>query len=251
MNRLFVPPEALGAEEVELDGALSHRLRHVLRMRKGDSLILLDGTGCEYLAALEEMDGPTVRARVLERRKGPPEPPVELILHQSLIKGDRFDWVLEKGTELGVARFVPLIAQRTVVRPRSDRHERGERWRRVVTEAAEQCGRSLLPEISPVTAFEDALDSASGLRLLLWEEERALGLRTALRKMTPSSARRGRRTAVSLFVGPEGGFTPEEVESARARGAQVVSLGPRILRSETAGITAAAAVLYEFGGLGE
>ncbi len=250
MNRLFVPPEALAAEEVELDGALAHRLRHVLRMRKGDSLVLLDGTGYEYLAVLEEADGPTLRARVRERRKGPPEPPVEIILYQSLIKGDRFDWVLEKGTELGVAGFVPLLVQRSVVRPRDDRPARGERWRRVVTEAAEQCGRAVLPEISPVTELEDALASASGLRLLPWEEERALGLRTALRKMTPSPARRGRLT-VSLFVGPEGGFAPEEVESARARGAQIVSLGSRVLRSETAGIAAVAAVLYELGGLGE
>ena len=249
MNRLFVPPEALATEEVELDGALSHRLRHVLRMRKGDSLILLDGTGYEYPAVLEEADGPTLRVRVLERRKGPPEPPVEIVLYQSLIKGDRFDWVLEKGTELGVAKFVPLLSQRGVVRPRSDRRARGERWRRVVTEAAEQCGRCVLPEISPVTELDDALASASGLRLLLWEEERALGLRTVLREELPSSARRGRGT-VSLFVGPEGGFTPEEVESARARGAQIVSLGSRVLRSETAGVAVVAAVLYELGELG-
>jgi len=187
---------------------------------------------------------------VVGRRDGPPEPQARLILYQSLIKGDRFDWVLEKGTELGVARFVPLICQRGVVlRQPPERRGREQRWRRIITEAAEQCGRSVLPEISPVTELDQALDSASGLRLLPWEEERALGLRKVLRQARAAEKTAGPPT-VSLFVGPEGGFTRQEVERARARGVQVVSLGRRILRSETAGIAAAAAILYELGELG-
>jgi 16S rRNA (uracil1498-N3)-methyltransferase len=249
MNRFFVSPEAFATEEVEMDGPLSHRLRSVLRMRKGDTVVLLDGKGYEYEAVLEDVDGPAVHARVLERRRGLSESPVEIALYQSVIKGDRFDWVLEKGTELGVARFVPLIVQRSVVRPSSGPSARGERWQRIVTEAAEQCGRSVLPIVAPVTEFEDTLASVAGLRLLPWEEERALGLRTVLRQEMPS-LKATERPVVSLFIGPEGGFTLREVERARSRGVHVVSLGQRILRSETAGIAAVAAILYELGELG-
>ena len=249
MDRFFVPPETLTAAEIELDGPLSRRLRSVLRMRRGDIVVLLDGRGYEYEAVLEDVDGASVRARVRERRPGLPEPPVDVVLYQSVIKGDRFDWVLEKGTELGVTRFVPLIVERSVVRPQSGVSARGERWQRIVTEAAEQCGRSRLPVVAPVTEFDEALAFAAGLCLLPWEEERSLGLRTVLRQEMPS-LQAGERPIVSLFVGPEGGFTEKEVESARSRGVRVVSLGRRILRSETAGIASVAAVLYELGELG-
>jgi 16S rRNA (uracil1498-N3)-methyltransferase len=249
MDRFFVPPESLMAAEVLLDGPLSHRLRSVLRMRKGDIVVLLDGRGYEYEAVLEDVDGASVRARVRERRPGLPESPVDVVLYQSVIKGDRFDWVLEKGTELGVTRFVPLIVERSVVRPSSGPSARGERWQRIVTEAAEQCGRSRLPVVAPVSQFDDALASAAGLCLLPWEEERSLGLRTVLRQEM-ESLKAMERPIVSLFIGPEGGFTEKEVESARSRGVRVVSLGRRILRSETAGIASVAAVLYELGELG-
>jgi 16S rRNA (uracil1498-N3)-methyltransferase len=256
MHRFFVSPEVLAADRVELHGDLSHRLRHVLRLRAGDTIVLLDGSGREYDVVLEDVDGATVRARVVGRRDGPPEPEVRLVLYQSLIKGDRFHWVLEKGTELGVSGFVPLVCRRNVMRPRLDRTGRRERWQRIVTEAAEQCGRSILPQLSPVTELDEALDSASGLRLLPWEEERALGLRTVLRQarlpdgQALAEGEAAGPPTVSVFVGPEGGFTRQEVERARASVVEVVSLGRRILRSETAGIAAAAAILYELGELG-
>jgi 16S rRNA (uracil1498-N3)-methyltransferase len=247
MDRFFVPPEVLAAETVELDRELSHRLRHVLRLRAGAMVVFFDGRGREYEAVIEDMSAPAVRARVLQQREGIPEPRTRLVLYQSLIKGDRFDWVLEKGTELGVAAFVPLISHRSVMRPRGGHSSRSARWRRIIVEAAEQCGRSVLPELAPVTDLGEAFDSAPGLRLLPWEEERALALRTALREALSDGVK---LTEVSLFIGPEGGFTRQEVDRARDGGVRVVSLGDRILRSETAGIVAAAAVLWELGELG-
>ena len=247
MDKFFVAPEALRDDKAELDRELSHRLRHVMRLRRGDRVLLVDGRGGEYEAELEDVNSPTIRAAILSRRDGLPEPLARVILCQSIIKGDRFDWVLEKGTEIGVAKFVPLISQRGVVRPRSDRVERRERWRRIVTEAAEQCGRSYLPELAPPVSLSDALASAEGLRLLPWEGERETSLRQALRAATG----KGKKTpVVSIFIGPEGGFARQEVDRAVDLGAQTVSLGPRILRSETAGIVAAAAVLYDLGELG-
>ena len=247
MDRFFVAPDALQGDTAALDRELSHRLRHVLRLRRGDRIILVDGRGCEYEAVLEDVSGPTVRVAVLSRHEGLPEPQARVVLYQSIIKGDRFDWVLEKGTEIGVAKFVPLVSHRGVVRPRTGRVERRERWRRIVTEAAEQCGRSHLPDLAPAVSLSDALESAEGLRLLPWEGERQTTLRQALRQ----AVGKGKKTPViSIFVGPEGGFARQEVDRAVDLGALTVSLGPRILRSETAGVVAAAAALYELGEFG-
>lgn len=247
MDRFFVEPGTLDGESAELDRHLSHRLRHVLRLRRGDRVVLVDGRGGEYEVALEDVSSPTVRIRILSRYDRAPEPRARVVLYQSIIKGDRFDWVLEKGTEIGVAKFVPLVSDRGVVRPRSGRVERTERWRRIVTEAAEQSGRSHLPEVAAPLSLGDALESAEGLRLLPWESERQTTLRQALKQAVGKS-----KTAplVSIFIGPEGGFTREEVDRAVDLGVRTVSLGPRILRSETAGIVAAMAVLYELGELG-
>ncbi len=247
MDRFFVPPGLLQSEHVELGGELSHRLRHVLRLRAGDRVVLFDGSGLEYEVALDDTDGPSIGATVLSRREGTPEPRVRVVLYQSVVKGDRFDWLLEKGTEIGVSRFVPLLSRRAVVRPSPERSERTERWQRIITEAAEQCGRSRLPELAPVMRLDEALATAEGLRLFPWEREKKTSLRQALRE---SSSEDKPPAVVSIFIGPEGGFTQDESDAAAAAGARSVSLGPRILRSETAGILAVAAVLYELGELG-
>ncbi len=214
MDRFFVEAEALKGETAELDRQLSHRLRHVLRLRPGDRVILLDGRGGDYEAVLEETEGAALRARIISRHEGPAEPDVRLTLYQSIVKGDRFDWVLEKGTELGVAKFVPLVSGRGVVRPREGRVERMERWRRIVREAAEQCGRSGLPEIATAASLNEALASAEGLLLLPWEGEHETSLRQVLREALEGE----KPKAVSLFIGPEGGFAPDEVQQAVQRG---------------------------------
>lgn len=249
MRRFFVPLELSAGQTVGLEADLTHRLRRVLRLNAGDGVILVDSAGREHEAVLESVDGSRATARVVGERCGLPEPTVEVVLYQALIKGDRFEWVLEKGTELGVAKFVPLLVDRGVVRPRTERRERRERWQRVVREAAEQCGRSVLPPVAPPAGLSEALASAGGLRLLPWEEERTLGLRAVLREgLAPREG--AKRPLVSVFIGPEGGFTRREVEKALAMGVRAVSLGRRILRSETAGIATVAAVLYEWGELG-
>ncbi len=249
MHRFFVPPEVLAADDVLLEGPLARRIGRVLRLKPGDTVFLFDGSGLEYEVELGGVGAREVRARIVDRRPGRPEPRLRLVLYQSLIKGERFDWVLEKGTELGVSVFVPLLCQRNVMRPPGERTGRSERWRRVVVEAAEQCGRSVVPAVAPVAPLEAALGAATGLRLLPWEGERSLGLRGLLRQGFVE-AEAADPPSVSIFVGPEGGFTEEEVACARRAGVRTVSLGPRILRSETAGIVAAAAVLYELGELG-
>jgi len=247
--RFFVAPEVLATDDVLLANAQARRIGRVLRLKAGDSVLLFDGSGLEYEVSLESVGDREVRGRIVGKRPGRPEPRLLLVLYQSLIKGERFDWVLEKGTELGVSAFVPLLCERNVVRPAGARAGRVERWRRVVVEAAEQCGRSVVPQVAPAAALEEALRSATGLRLLPWEGERSQGLRALLRQESAALGK-ARQPSLSIFIGPEGGFTEEEVSTAQRAGVRTVSLGPRILRSETAGIAAAAAVVYEFGELG-
>ncbi len=246
MRRFFVPAGSVGGREVVLPPELARRLATVLRLQRGDRVILADGLGRDYEVELSDVSARAASALVVGERPSPAEPSLELVLYQSLLRPQRFELVLEKGTEIGVSRFVPLLSGRAQVKTEAG-SERTQRWRRIVSEAAEQCGRGRVPAVDPPLPFEEAVRSARprrtgpGLRLIPWEGERALGLGSYLRALEERPA------TVSLFVGPEGGFAEEEVELARGAGCVPVSLGPRILRSETAGIVAAALVMHELG----
>jgi 16S rRNA (uracil1498-N3)-methyltransferase len=249
VRRYFVPPGTVAGREVVLPPELARRLAKVLRLQRGDRVILADGGGRDYEVELSDVSARAASAFVVGERPSPPEPSLALVLYQSLVRPQRFELVLEKGTEIGVSRFVPLLSGRAQVRTPSG-GQRAERWRRIVSEAAEQCGRGRVPAVDPPLPFEEAVRSATprrtglGLRLIPWEGERSQGLRSYLRALEERPA------TVSLFIGPEGGFAEDEVEMARGAGCVPVSLGPRILRSETAGIVAAALVMHELGELG-
>jgi len=242
VRRFFVTADALAGEKSRLTGSLARRLSRVLRLRPGERIVLFSGDGVEHVILLERVAATQVAGRIVERRPGLPEPAVAVTLYQALLKGERFEWVLEKGTELGVVRFVPVTSGRAVVR-RQGGGARAERWKRIVIEAAEQCGRAVVPQVEAPQSLDEALASASGLLLLPYERERALGLRSALHAAAELRE-------VSVLVGPEGGFEADEVARAEADGAKIVSLGARILRSETAGIATVAALMYELGELG-
>ncbi|MEX0800943.1 MAG: 16S rRNA (uracil(1498)-N(3))-methyltransferase [Dehalococcoidia bacterium] len=240
MRRFFVPTNTLTGPEVSLPPELARRLASVLRLKPGERIVLADGNGRDHEVELVSVSSRAATAVMLSERPSPPEPAVEVVLYQSLIRPQRFDLVLEKGTELGVARFLPLITERVQVKTGGG-SQRAERWRRIVTEAAEQCERGRVPAVGAPVRFAEAVASAPGLKLLLWEEERSTGLRSALAALSE------RPSTVSLFIGPEGGFSPEEAALARGAGCATVSLGPRVLRSETAGIVAAALVMDAVG----
>jgi len=243
IRRFFVPPGAIEGVEVSLQPELARRLATVLRLKRGDRVVLADGRGRDCEVEITALTPRSALATVVLERASPPEPRLELVLYQSLLRPQRFELVLEKGTELGVSRFVPLVSARAQVKAEGGL-QRAQRWRRIVTEAAEQCGRGCVPAVDRPLAFAEAVRTAPGLRLLPWEGKRSRGLRPYLRglKSIPE--------VVSLFIGPEGGFADEEAALARETGCVAVSLGPRVLRSETAGIVAAALVMHELGELG-
>jgi 16S rRNA (uracil1498-N3)-methyltransferase len=241
-RRFFVPPGSLRARHITLGPELAHRLGRVLRLRRGDRVILTEGGRREYEVQITAVSANALTGTVVGERAAPEEPAVHLTLYQSLIRANRFDLVLEKGVEVGVSRFVPITSARSVVQDSGEPSTaRTERWQRILVEAAEQCGRGRLPTVASPQTLEDALRGAAGARLIPWEEERVTGLVPHLRSL------RERPRYVSLFIGPEGGFETAEVELAREHGCTAVTLGPRVMRSETAGIVASAIVLAVLG----
>ena len=255
-QRFFVQPGAIAQGEVVVAGPQAHQIIAVLRMKVGDRCFVLDNTGWQYEVEVAEVHSGEVRAKVLSRSLVTTEPRTKITIYQGLLKADRFEHVLQKGTELGVVAFVPTLCDRSVVGSLDDsRSSKLARWERIIAEAAEQSGRGKLPVLQAAAVFPQACSQARGISLIPWEEESAQRLRDALRHLAldGSSEARGARPrpfAVNLFIGPEGGFTPDEIETARRYGIVPVTLGPRILRAETAAIAAASAVLYELGDLG-
>lgn len=246
MHRFFVPPNTIHDQRVILRGTIVHQIRDVLRMRVAEEIILLDNSGYAYQTALTLIDRDTVRGNVTDKWKLETEPSARITLYQGTLKGQKFDWVLQKGTEIGVTSFVPVLSSRCIISTLNDVSDaRAERWERIVIEAAEQSGRAVLPSLSNATLFAHACGEASqkGLALIPWEGEQSKGLREAL-QIIP------RPREVSVFIGPEGGFTEEEIVTAKEHNVIPVSLGPRILRAETAGLAAVSAILYELGDLG-
>lgn len=246
MQRFIVPAAAIHDGVVDFDAGVTHQLRQVLRLAPGARIIVADGRGRAWQAELIEVARAPAQARLLAEVMNHSEPAVRITLFQGTLKADKFEWVLQKGTELGIHRFVPLIAQRSVVRDPSVLAGKRPRWQSIVREAAEQSGRAWLPEVTSALDLATALhghEQPADLHLLCWENETSRRLRDVL----PAGEAAGRALAIDLFIGPEGGFAEDEVAAARARGVHVISLGPRILRAETAGLTVVAALLYALG----
>ncbi|HEU0002655.1 MAG TPA: 16S rRNA (uracil(1498)-N(3))-methyltransferase [Ktedonobacteraceae bacterium] len=241
MHRFFVAPELVQQLDVQmtLPKELAHQLRDVLHLQVGEQIVLLDNSGDEILATIASVSKSAVDVRLLERRAGKSASNVRIILCQGLLKSARFEWILEKGTELGVSVFAPILCRRSMAGLEDAGTAKIQRWQRIITEAAEQSGRARLPELLPIHQLKDALNNIppGALALMSWEEERAVMLRDVLKSSSSST--------VVLFIGPEGGLTADEVKLARQHGVQIVSLGSRILRAETAALAAVASVMYE------
>jgi len=247
MHRFFVhelglslPTIPLGSQ-LTLPESIAHQIRDVLHLHKGERLILLDNSGDEFTAEVSKTERKSVEVQIVERHTGKSESSVTIVLCQGLLKSARFELVLEKGTELGVSVFAPVLCQRSTAGLGDAGPSKIQRWRRIIQEAAEQCGRARLPELLPIRPFSQALADIppDTLALIPWEEEQHRSLRTVLRE------HKGQQPNVVLFIGPEGGLTATEIQQAQQYGVQSVTLGQRILRAETAALAAVANVMYE------
>jgi len=246
MHRFFVPREAINGNSVSLEGTIAHQLRNVLRMSPGDHILVLDNSGWEREVELTELSAHSAAGKVVSQGLCSTEPRTKITLYQSFLKGQRFEFALQKGTELGIVEFVPVISARCVVSSLDDGNRKMERWQKIIREAAEQSYRGRLPELAPAMFFREACLRATRtgeLSLIPWEEEKTRSLREVLEAHS-------RPFSVSIFVGPEGGYEADEIATAEQAGVISVSLGPRILRAETAGVVAASAILYALGDMG-
>jgi len=241
----LVPTDAVGERAAAVAGDEGHHAARALRVRPGEVVRLIDGEGLEVLAAVEKVSRDRIETSVLEKRTHLREDGVDLEVAQALLKGRAFDEVVRRCGELGVSGIVPIRTSRTVARLRArDERARIERWRAVALAAVKQSRGIFLPRIGEVRDFSSALERCAyvDLAALAWEEEGGLSLREFLR-----AARPPRRMLV--IVGPEGGFTPAEVDEARRAGATPVGLGRRVLRADWAAAAVAAMATYELGGL--
>jgi 16S rRNA (uracil1498-N3)-methyltransferase len=227
MHRFFADTESFSGELVILAGTDASHIRTVLRLQVGDKIQVLDGKGSLYVVQLTDVKAKSVKGEIISSEKVNTESPLKIHLGQSLIKGNKIDDVLRKSVELGVESITPLMTERTVVK--SDSDKKIARWKKIAEESCKQCGRSSIPKVSEKIITLDAFcqqSSGADLKLMFWEQESENGLKNINPQIAPSS--------VSVLIGPEGGFTIEEVATARSHGFQTVGLGPRILRAETA-----------------
>ncbi len=246
MTRFHVRPEAVEADRVVFDEQETRHLARVLRLRPGDSVQVVDGRGTEFTVRLESIETRAAAGTILARSSSVTESPLAITLAQGIPKGDKMEWIVRTVTELGVTRVVPLLTERSIVRLEPGRwRDRARRWQRVAKEAAKQCGRAVIPTVDAPRSIQELADAerAADLRLCFWEGERR-GLREIL------DAARGPVASALLVVGPEGGLAPREVETLRGRGFTSAGLGPRILRTETAGPAGVSLLQARFGDLG-
>jgi 16S rRNA (uracil1498-N3)-methyltransferase len=277
--RFFIDTSAIHGRDVLLeDSELAHQIGTVLRLRPGEKITLLDNSGWQHIVALQAVERGRVAGIVERKELAGGEPRTKLTLYVALMRPERFEWVLQKGTELGVSSFVPLICERSTI---ADADELSaaklERWNRIIRESAEQSRRGKLPRLAPALFLPAACDQAAqrGTALLLWEGSGVPSLRSVLQKAEVKGDKETRRQgaesapslpvsqspslpvsqspihpfSVALFSGPEGGFSTSEFETALRYDMIAVTLGPRTLRAETAPIVATSAILYEMGDL--
>lgn len=254
MQRYFVENEQFHDASVEITGADVHHLRTVLRAEEGTTVICSDGAGREAIVKLTDFDKDRVRGAIVEHIEDTREPKMNVWLAQSLPKADKLETVIQKGTEIGVVRFLPFMSERTVVRYDDKKQQkRMQRWQKIAKEAAEQAHRSRIPTIDTPLNWKEMLAAGqeADAVFLCYERENGVRLRSALQSFQPDrSLSAADALKIMMVIGPEGGFSEQEVQEAEEQGFCIVGLGRTVLRTETAGPVAAACVLYEFGEMG-
>jgi 16S rRNA (uracil1498-N3)-methyltransferase len=235
-----VPRESVSSGIIRITGKEAHHIVDVMRLNKFDKVVTFDGTGREYVGFIKDIKGKSVTVEVVETRTPAGRQSSKITLIQAIPRKEKMDYIAEKATELGVGAIVPLAAKRTV--PDWDEEKRSSRlarWRKIATEAAKQCGRTDIPEITDIRTLSDVSADISDydLALIAALDDRSARLKDVL------SAFRGGRIAVA--IGPEGDFTPDEVKQATSSGFRLISLGSRVLKSDTAGLAVLSILNYE------
>lgn len=241
MNHFFVSPSQVGEGKITMEGGDVNHIKNVLRMKRGELMEVSDGTGNRYLCELEQVEADKLRLHIVDVWEDDIEPASHVFLFQGLPKGDKMELIIQKAVELGAFEIIPVATRRSVVRLDEKKAEkRVARWNAIAEGAAKQSGRGIIPKVRGVMGFLEALGYAKEMDVCLIPYEKAKGMqrtKEALEKVTLGKS-------VAVFIGPEGGFEEEEIEKACEGGALPISLGRRILRTETAGFTALSILMY-------
>lgn len=233
MYRFYIEPSQIQGGSIEITGEDVNHIKNVLRMKNGEKFILCDGAGTDYLCELTGSKERNLVAAILEEKQSDTELPVRLVLFQGLPKKDKMELIIQKAVELGVSEIVPVVTRRTIVKTEGGREEKKlARWQAIAESAAKQSGRGVIPKVCPVRTWKEALASMENLDYNVILYENAEGMRPTAECLKAAAEKK----SIGIFVGPEGGFTEDEAAQTVEHGAACLSLGKRILRTETAGL---------------
>lgn len=241
MHRFFADSESIKDDRIFISGDDAHHISKVLRLKEDDEIIVCDKQGTDYHCSIKMLGKDEIEAWILKKEASALEPPLEITLYQGVPKGDKLETVIQKCVELGAVRIVPVAMKRSVAVIK-DKEKKKQRMQKIALEAAKQCGRAKVPEILTVMSFKEAISDAheNDLKILPYEAENKQKLKDILLKNKNS-------IKIAVFIGPEGGFDEEEIHLAKENGFKTVTLGPRIMRTETAPLACISAIMYELG----
>lgn len=243
MPRFYVPNIVVKDGILRVEGAEAKHIQKVLRLKKGDWVTVFNGSEMDYEGVIIQETTSSILINIKNVSSSIQEPPIEITIAQSLLKGEKMDYLIQKAVELGVKKIIPFFSSRSI--PKYDRLKslsRHKRWEKIAIEASKQCGRGIIPEICLSKSYSEVLNlsSSDSLNLILWEKE-GLRLKEILKN---------KKEKVLFIVGPEGGFNLDEIKQAEKLGFITVNLGKRIMRSETASLTLISIIQYEWGDIG-
>lgn len=242
MHRFFIKLENIYKGGITIEGDDVQHISRVLRLKEGDKIVLCDQMGTDYEASIENISKHSIRTVIINKEPSKGEPSIEVVLYQGVPKSTKMDLIIQKCTEMGISRIVPLITSRTVVKLESEKDEAKKvaRWTKIAEEAAKQSARGIVPKIDMPMSLEQAVNDSRQLDLVLmpYELEENITVKSVLQGKAPKS--------IGFFIGPEGGFDAFEVEKAKQNNVLSVTLGNRIMRTETAGFAMLTCIMYEY-----
>jgi len=247
MHKFFVPKQNIDGDNAIIDGEDVKHIYKVLRLKIGDEVSINNCEGLEYLGEITLIDKKSVNIKLLEQSSINNESPIQVYLFQGMPKSTKMDLIVQKNTELGVSAITPIITERVEVKTELKEFKKVDRWNRIALEACKQSKRSLVPQINVPIEFQQLLEELKGMDLVVvpYENEEGYGLKKLMANIDKKAI-----VKVAIVIGPEGGFEECEIDKLKEMGASIITLGPRILRTETAGFTCTSLIMYELGDLG-
>lgn len=238
MSRFFVEKEQIDKNKIMITGEDAKHIKTVLRCKLGEEIIICDGQGYDYNCSISEIDH-VVIAEIKNVSESASEPDTKITLFQGLPKSDKMELIIQKCVELGVEKIIPVNTERVIVKLDKKEDKKLERWQKISLSASKQCGRGKIPQIGHILNFQEAIQEASkfDLAVIAYEKEENIGLKELIKNFNGQT--------VAVFIGPEGGFSEEEIIKAKTNGLKTITLGKRILRTETAGMSMLSILLYE------